>query len=45
MVERLCSGIIVDARAPAALTMHLFENVSMKKPVMEFGSAHAERIL
>ena len=45
ILERLSGKIVVDARGPAALTVHLVEYLGVKKPVVELGPADPERIL
>jgi hypothetical protein len=45
ILERLSGKIVVDARRPAALTMHLLKYLGVKKPVVELGPANPERIL
>jgi hypothetical protein len=43
--EGLRRDIVIDARRPTGIAMHLLENVCMKKPVVKLGAAHAQRIL
>jgi hypothetical protein len=45
ILERQSGKIVVDARSPAALTVHLLKYLGVKKPVVELSPADSERIL
>jgi len=45
ILERLSGKIVVDARGPTALTVHLLEYLGVKKLVVKLGPADPERIL